>query len=150
MTALAPASRTRAPEPHQHRPHAPGHPRIHSQMRLSDAPARGFHQAQPAQCCRPRPVLSHLPHEDLLQQRFYNSNRSTPTTLVERNHFAFQLLLQLIDRSSSFRFVRSKTFSSVSMEHKHQYGIQTGFTNTRSSRLDRWRHSGHTRAAGSR
>ena len=66
MTALAPASRTRAPEPHQHRPHAPCHPKIHSQMRLSDAPARGFHQAQPAQGCRPRPVQSHPPPRKLV------------------------------------------------------------------------------------
>ena len=137
MTALAPASRTRAPEPHQHRPHAPGHPRIHSQMRLSDAPARGFHQAQPAQCCRPRPVLSHLPHEDLLQQRFYNSNRSTPTTLVERNHFAFQLLLQLIDRSSSFRFVRSKTFSSPTHHPRFKFGSHTVSTHRSTSAVNR-------------
>ena len=142
MTALAPASRTRAPEPHQHRPHAPGHPRIHSQMRLSDAPARGFHQAQPAQCCRPRPVQSHLPHENSLQQQQSRQLLVANDLLGRTNHFALQLLLQLVAVASSLR-----SFHKFFIEY---YGIQTGFTNTRSSRLDRWRHSGHTRAAGTR
>ena len=103
MTALAPASRTRAPEPHQHRPHAPGHPRIHSQMRLSDAPARGFHQAQPAQCCRPRPVQSHSPTKIRCNNNSNSAVYSGQRFSWRTNHSALELLFQLVAVASSLR-----------------------------------------------
>ena len=66
MTALLPASCNRAPEPININFTLPVIQRIHSQMRLSNAPARGVHQAQPAQGCRPRPVQSHPPPRKLV------------------------------------------------------------------------------------
>ena len=113
MTALAPASRTRAPEPHQHRPHAPGHPKIHSQMRLSDAPARGFHQAQPAQGCRPRPVQSHPPPRKFVATTTAIRRSTRSNDFLAKEPFSFTASLPTRSYSFFASFFVPQNFSSV-------------------------------------
>ena len=89
MTALLPASSTRAPEPININFTLPAIQRIHSQMRLSGAPARGPHHAQPAQCCRPRPAKSHLPPKKLVATTISRQLFCGPTISWANEPFSF-------------------------------------------------------------
>ena len=127
MTALAPASRTRAPEPHQHRPHAPGHPKIHSQMRLSDAPARGFHQAQPAQGCRPRPVQSHPPPRKFVATTTAIRRSTRSNDFLAKEPFSFTASLPTRSYSFFASFFIPQNFSSPTLHPRFKLGVTHGF-----------------------
>ena len=127
MTALAPASRTRAPEPHQHRPHAPGHPKIHSQMRLSDAPARGFHQAQPAQGCRPRPVQSHPPPRKFVATTTAIRRSTRSNDFLAKEPFSFTASLPTRSYSFFASFFVPQNFSSPTLHPRFKLGVTHGF-----------------------
>ena len=127
MTALLPASCNRAPEPININFTLPVIQRIHSQMRLSDAPARGVHQAQPAQGCRPRPVQSHPPPRKLVATTTAIRWSTQTNDFLANEPFSFTASIPTRSYSFFASFFIPQNFSSPTLHPRFKLGVTHGF-----------------------
>ena len=136
MTALAPPREPERPNPINIDLTLPAIPKYIPRCDLATRPRAAFTRLSQLSVAGPGPSSLISPKKIRCNN---NSNSAVHSDLFlgDRSN-AFSLTASLQTRSSSF-------FASFVPQIFHRYGIQTGFTNARSSRLGRWRHFFHRR-----